>query len=232
MPDMLPVLGPSASTPALFHAFRFSGHGFQLGPGVGAVLAELALDGETKTPISKFKVERFEPSSSLESDVGHTPAVGQARASPVIVVRKEKPRKDRKVTTMITTSRRKSILLAAIAAMTGTLCSFTPTISYAGPEEYKLVEPGKLTIATTAEMPGIVPQDGKLVGYDGEILQIIAEKTWSSSKSAENGVVRCHRFGTSRTHGCARRQRGLDGRTHKNHESDRSYAILRKWHNA
>lgn len=53
--------------------------------------------------------------------------------------------------------------------------------SVAGPAQaqdskYKLVEPGKLTIATTAEMPGIVPQDGKLVGYDGEILQIIAER--------------------------------------------------------
>jgi L-cystine transport system substrate-binding protein len=43
-------------------------------------------------------------------------------------------------------------------------------------DKYKLVEPGKLTIATTAEMPGIVPQDGKLVGYDGEILQIIADR--------------------------------------------------------
>lgn len=42
--------------------------------------------------------------------------------------------------------------------------------------DYQLVEPGKLTIATTSEMPGIVPQDGKLIGYDGEILQIIAEK--------------------------------------------------------
>jgi polar amino acid transport system substrate-binding protein len=43
-------------------------------------------------------------------------------------------------------------------------------------DKYKLVEPGKLTIATTAEMPGIVPKDGKLVGYDGEILQIIADR--------------------------------------------------------
>ncbi len=43
-------------------------------------------------------------------------------------------------------------------------------------QDYKLVEPGKLTIATTAEMPGIVPTDGGLVGYDGEVLAIIAEK--------------------------------------------------------
>lgn len=43
-------------------------------------------------------------------------------------------------------------------------------------QDYKLVEPGKLTIATTAEMPGIVPEDGGLVGYDGEILAIIADR--------------------------------------------------------
>jgi L-cystine transport system substrate-binding protein len=43
-------------------------------------------------------------------------------------------------------------------------------------QEYKLVEPGKLTIATTAEMPGIVPDNGGLIGYDGEILAIIAKK--------------------------------------------------------
>lgn len=43
-------------------------------------------------------------------------------------------------------------------------------------DKYDLVEPGKLTIATTAEMPGIVPEGDKLVGYDGEILQIIADR--------------------------------------------------------
>jgi polar amino acid transport system substrate-binding protein len=43
-------------------------------------------------------------------------------------------------------------------------------------QDYKLVEPGKLTIATTAEMPGIVPSDGGLIGYDGEILAIVAKR--------------------------------------------------------
>ena len=36
--DMLPVIGKSETTPGLFHAFGFCGHGFQLGPGAGAVL--------------------------------------------------------------------------------------------------------------------------------------------------------------------------------------------------
>ncbi|MER8435952.1 FAD-binding oxidoreductase [Mesorhizobium sp. M1312] len=59
MPDGIPVIGPSTSTPGLYHAFGFCGHGFQLGPAVGAILADLALDGETTTPIDPFSVARF-----------------------------------------------------------------------------------------------------------------------------------------------------------------------------
>ena len=59
MADGIPVVGPSASIPGLFHAFGFTGHGFQLGPAVGAVLAELALDGVTETRIDGLSIERF-----------------------------------------------------------------------------------------------------------------------------------------------------------------------------
>src|SRR5262249_44735780 len=59
MPDKLPVLGPSRTTPGLLHAFGFSGHGFQLGPVVGVILSELALDGATPTPIDAFDISRF-----------------------------------------------------------------------------------------------------------------------------------------------------------------------------
>lgn len=59
MPDDIPVIGPSRTTPGLFHAFGFSGHGFQLGPVMGAVLSELILDGATPTPIQAFDVGRF-----------------------------------------------------------------------------------------------------------------------------------------------------------------------------
>ena len=41
LPDMIPVIGPSETTAGLFHAFGFCGHGFQIGPGVGSVLAEI-----------------------------------------------------------------------------------------------------------------------------------------------------------------------------------------------
>ena len=66
--------------------------------------------------------------------------------------------------------------LFAAAMMFGCMINGAATPANAQESKYKLVEPGKLTIATTAEMPGIVPQDGKLIGYDGEILQIIANR--------------------------------------------------------
>jgi sarcosine oxidase subunit beta len=59
LPDMLPVIGESGTTPGLFHAFGFCGHGFQVGPGVGAVLADLIVDGRTDTPIASFSITRF-----------------------------------------------------------------------------------------------------------------------------------------------------------------------------
>lgn len=59
MPDRNPVLGPSATTPGLLHGFGFSGAGFQIGPAVGAVLADLARDGHTDTPIDAFSITRF-----------------------------------------------------------------------------------------------------------------------------------------------------------------------------
>ncbi|HEX3501715.1 MAG TPA: FAD-binding oxidoreductase [Stellaceae bacterium] len=59
MPDDIPVIGPSRTTEGLFHAFGFSGHGFQLGPVIGAVLSELILDGATPTPIEPFDIARF-----------------------------------------------------------------------------------------------------------------------------------------------------------------------------
>jgi sarcosine oxidase subunit beta len=68
MPDGLPVVGPSPTTPGLFHAFGFSGHGFQLGPAVGAVLSELALDGTTPTAIDGLSMTRF-------------PAIGRERST-------------------------------------------------------------------------------------------------------------------------------------------------------
>ncbi|HXC37482.1 MAG TPA: FAD-dependent oxidoreductase [Burkholderiales bacterium] len=69
LPDRLPVIGPSATTPGLIHAFGFAGGGFQLGPAVGAVLADLVRDGKTATPIDAFSISRF-PSASGAATAG------------------------------------------------------------------------------------------------------------------------------------------------------------------
>ncbi|AZO07489.1 MULTISPECIES: FAD-binding oxidoreductase [unclassified Mesorhizobium] len=57
--DMLPVMGRSMTTPGLFHAFGFCGHGFQLGPGVGDAMAELMMTGCCETPLDDFRIDRF-----------------------------------------------------------------------------------------------------------------------------------------------------------------------------
>jgi len=59
LPDGLPVIGPSETTPGLTHAFGFCGHGFQLGPGIGEILAELAVEGKSSTPLDAFAIRRF-----------------------------------------------------------------------------------------------------------------------------------------------------------------------------
>lgn len=58
-PDDLPIIGPSPTIAGLFHAFGFSGHGFMLAPAVGAVLAELAIDGHTATSLDGLSPGRF-----------------------------------------------------------------------------------------------------------------------------------------------------------------------------
>lgn len=59
-PDSLPFLGWSRAVSGLIHAFGFSGHGFQLGPGIGEVVCELVLDGRTSTQIEGFDPYRFD----------------------------------------------------------------------------------------------------------------------------------------------------------------------------
>ncbi|WP_235034902.1 FAD-binding oxidoreductase [Roseomonas sp. 18066] len=67
MPDRIPVIGPSRTTPGLFHAFGFSGHGFQLGPAIGAILAELVTEGRSTTPIDAFRIDRFPVAAATAS---------------------------------------------------------------------------------------------------------------------------------------------------------------------
>lgn len=59
LPDEIPIMGPSRKLSGLYYAFGFCGHGFQLGPGVGDVMAELIATGSTTTPIEPFGIGRF-----------------------------------------------------------------------------------------------------------------------------------------------------------------------------
>ena len=57
--DRLPVIGASPDVAGLVHAFGFSGHGFQLVPVVGAILAELVVEGRTRREIAAFAPQRL-----------------------------------------------------------------------------------------------------------------------------------------------------------------------------
>lgn len=67
MEDSRPVMGPSARVPGLYYAFGFSGHGFQLGPGVGDVMAELIHTGATTTPIEHYHIGRFAKQATMQA---------------------------------------------------------------------------------------------------------------------------------------------------------------------
>lgn len=72
--DDRPVMSASSQVDGLFYAFGFCGHGFQLGPGVGDVMAELIATGTTSTPIDAFDISRFAAVASREPDqVRRTP---------------------------------------------------------------------------------------------------------------------------------------------------------------
>jgi sarcosine oxidase subunit beta len=59
MKDGIPVIGPSSTEPGIYHAFGFSSHGFQLGPVIGRILAELITEGHSTLPIAPFSIARF-----------------------------------------------------------------------------------------------------------------------------------------------------------------------------
>ncbi|MBI1774129.1 MAG: FAD-binding oxidoreductase [Proteobacteria bacterium] len=65
--DDRPIMGMSEKVRGLYYAFGFCGHGFQLGPGVGDVMAELIDAGRTSTPLGPFQISRFEPERAAEA---------------------------------------------------------------------------------------------------------------------------------------------------------------------
>lgn len=64
LPDDIPIMGPSVRVAGLYYAFGFCGAGFQIGPGVGDVMAELMTTGATSTPIEPFSMARFQKATA------------------------------------------------------------------------------------------------------------------------------------------------------------------------
>ena len=63
LPDHQPILSPSPTTPQLVHAFGFCGAGFQTGPAVGEVLAELVHTGRAGISLAPYSITRFTTAS-------------------------------------------------------------------------------------------------------------------------------------------------------------------------
>jgi sarcosine oxidase subunit beta len=57
--DDVPILGPVRGVEGLVIAAGFSGHGFQLSPAIGQVLAELVVEGRPSIPIDALALDRF-----------------------------------------------------------------------------------------------------------------------------------------------------------------------------
>ncbi len=69
-PDRHPILGPVPGLEGLYLACGFSGHGFQHGPVVGRLLAELLLEGEARTvEVSCLGLERFARGELVEESL-------------------------------------------------------------------------------------------------------------------------------------------------------------------
>lgn len=66
--DRLPVIGPGAR-PGIFHVFGFSGHGFQLAPAVGRVVADWLVDAGSDVSLEAFSPARLTSAAAGESPV-------------------------------------------------------------------------------------------------------------------------------------------------------------------
>ncbi|PQA71889.1 NAD(P)/FAD-dependent oxidoreductase [Brucella oryzae] len=84
LPDMLPIVGASETTPGLYHAFGGSGGGFQIGPAVGLCLTNMILGYENQVSIEPYSISRFrstiKASDKLRSEFDNVPPVGEHRA--------------------------------------------------------------------------------------------------------------------------------------------------------
>jgi sarcosine oxidase subunit beta len=69
LPDMLPVIGASTTTPGLFHAFGGSGGGFQIAPAVGESLAALVRGEAPPVDVAGYGIDRFTEDSEVSEKI-------------------------------------------------------------------------------------------------------------------------------------------------------------------
>jgi len=65
LPDVVPVIDHVAAVPGLIVATGMSGHGFGIGPGVGRVLADMAVGAAPGHDLRRFRLSRFSDGSRL-----------------------------------------------------------------------------------------------------------------------------------------------------------------------
>jgi glycine/D-amino acid oxidase-like deaminating enzyme len=66
MPDTVPVIDRAPSIPGLIIATGMSGHGFGIGPGVGRVVADMAMGMPAGHDLTRFRFSRFSDGSKIE----------------------------------------------------------------------------------------------------------------------------------------------------------------------
>jgi sarcosine oxidase, subunit beta len=62
-PDGIPIIGPSSLHDGLWHVFGFCGHGFQLAPAVGEIVAQSLISGNVDPRLAPFSADRFAASN-------------------------------------------------------------------------------------------------------------------------------------------------------------------------
>jgi sarcosine oxidase, subunit beta len=62
-PDGIPIIGPSNIHSGLWHVFGFCGHGFQLAPAAGEVVAQSLVSGRIDPMLVAFAADRFSSSN-------------------------------------------------------------------------------------------------------------------------------------------------------------------------
>jgi glycine/D-amino acid oxidase-like deaminating enzyme len=65
MPDVVPVVDRVPTIPGVTIGTGMSGHGFGIGPGMGKVLAALAMGAEVGHDLTRFRLSRFSDGSAM-----------------------------------------------------------------------------------------------------------------------------------------------------------------------